>query len=64
MYHLILAAIYAFIFGSKLAQIHKAGCHLATLSGCGGRESADGRADKECEKGRELIQTNSIINIF
>ena len=27
----------AFICGSKLARIHKAGCHPAALTGCGGR---------------------------
>jgi len=27
---------------SKLARIHKAGCHTAALTGCGGRESGDG----------------------
>jgi len=59
-----LAAIYTFICGSKLAQIHKAGCHHAALSGRGGRESADGRADEECEKGGGLAQLNNIENIF
>ena len=49
---------------SMVTKIHTVGCHLATLSGCCGRESADGRADKECEKGRELTQINNIINIF
>ena len=41
MYNQILAAIsafIAFICGSKLARIHKAGCHTAALTGCGGRE--------------------------
>jgi len=34
----LLALSYsAFICGSKLAQIHKAGCHPAALTGCGGR---------------------------
>ena len=59
-----MAAIYTFICGSKLAQIHKAGCHHAALSGRGGRESADGRADEECEKGGGLAQLNNIENIF
>jgi hypothetical protein len=36
-YNQILAAISAFIRGSKLALIHKAGCHHAALAGCGGR---------------------------
>ncbi|MCD4767601.1 MAG: hypothetical protein K8R34_13950 [Methanosarcinales archaeon] len=35
------AGIISIICGSKLARIHKAGCHHAALTGCGGRESAD-----------------------
>jgi len=40
-----------FICGSKFARIHKAGCHHAALAGCGGRESADGGAVRECRDG-------------
>ena len=32
---------FVFVCGSKLTRIHKAGCHHAALTGCGGRESAD-----------------------
>jgi len=39
------------IRGSKLARIHKAGCHHAALRGCGGRESADAEAVGECKDG-------------
>jgi len=53
-----------FICASKLIRIHKAGCHHAALSGRGGRESADGRADEECEKGGGVAQLNNIENIF
>jgi len=28
-----------FLGGSKFTQIHKVGCHLAALTGCGGRGS-------------------------
>lgn len=31
-------------------DIHEAGCHPAALTGCGGRESADGGPPEECEK--------------
>jgi hypothetical protein len=53
-----------FICASKLIRIHKAGCHPAALSGRGGRESADSRADEECEKGGEGLKLNNIENIF
>ena len=43
-----------FICCSNLTRIYKAGCHTAALTGCGGRESADGGAAKECENGWEL----------
>jgi len=35
-------AMRSFTIYSKLARIHKAGCHTAALTGCGGRESGDG----------------------
>jgi len=33
----IIVRSFTFICGSKLARIHKAGCHSVTLTGCGGR---------------------------
>jgi len=36
---------------SKLARIHKAGCHTAALTGCGGRESGDGGSVGEYRDG-------------
>jgi len=48
-----------FICGSKLARIHKAGCHHAALTGCGGRESADAEATGEYKQkaGNEYFWT-------
>ncbi|NOR48349.1 MAG: hypothetical protein GQ533_09965 [Methanosarcinaceae archaeon] len=41
-------AVHSSTIYSKLARIHKAGCHTAALTGCGGRESADDWAPEEC----------------
>jgi hypothetical protein len=53
-----------FICASKLIRILMDGCHSVTLTDCGGRESADVKADEECEKRGGLAQYNNIKNIF